>query len=819
MKKSSNLQDSIKNASSSDELANIKTVVEEKLSRYYGVTPLDASLEQMYKAVSRTVLDILMEKKKLYNRKVKQAQAKRVYYLCMEFLVGRSLKTNLHNLGLADQYEEVMKSYGISLDDLYDQEPDAGLGNGGLGRLAACFMDSLAALDYPAYGFSIRYEYGLFKQKIVDGWQTEMPDVWLPGGEVWLIPRSDRTLKVKFDGYVTERYENGKMKVEYHDYSEVEAMPYDMLISGGDSSAVSTLRLWRSRSLSTFDMKSFSQGDYAKAVKDSYEAELISKVLYPSDNHYEGKSLRLKQQYFLVSASIQNIINDHLKRYKDIYTLPDKAVIHINDTHPALCIPELMRILMDDLELSWEDAWSIVTRTVAYTNHTVLVEALETWQEDLIARRLPRIYAIIKEINNRYTHELWGRYPGDWNKIDKMAIIANNQIKMANLSVVGSFSVNGVSALHSDIIKRSVFKDFYEDTPEKFTNVTNGIAHRRWLCQSNKRLSGLLDECIGHDYYKDASKLKEFRKFEDDEKVLNQLAEIKLENKKDFANAIYKKQGLVLDPNTRFDVQVKRLHEYKRQLLNVLKIIHLYNQLRDNPDLDITPQTFIFGAKAAPGYYRAKEVIELICKLSEEINRNPRMKEKLNVVFIEDYCVTLAEKLMPASEVSEQISLAGKEASGTGNMKFMINGAVTLGTMDGANVEIYDAVGNDNIFIFGMTTREVNDLWKKGYNSTYYYNNSKALHDIIATLKTGFGGKSFENIAAYLLTSRGVADQYMCLADFDSYLNAHNDLDIAYRDKLRFNKMSLVNIAEAGRFAADRSINDYARDIWNIKKV
>ena len=796
-----------------------KAIIEEKLSCYYGVTPHDASMEQMYKAVSMTILDILMEKKNHNNRLIRKIGAKRVYYLCMEFLVGRSLKTNLYNLGLVDTYSKVLKEYGIKLEDLYEQEPDAGLGNGGLGRLAACFMDSCAALSYPAYGFSIRYEYGLFKQKIVDGWQTEMPDIWLPGGEVWLIPRSDRSLKVRFDGYVTEHFENGKLKIDYHDYSEVEAMPYDMLISGGGSEAVSTLRLWRSRSLSTFDMKSFSQGDYGKAVKDGYEAELIAKVLYPSDDHYEGKSLRLKQQYFLVSASIQNILYDHVKRYKDLHTLPDKAVIHINDTHPALCIPEMMRILMDEFEFGWDEAWDIVTRTVAYTNHTVLVEALECWQEDLIARRLPRIYAIIKEINRRFTTALWDRYPGDWNKINRMAVISNGQIKMANLSVIGSFSVNGVSALHSDIIKRSIFKDYYELTPDKFTNVTNGIAHRRWLYQSNPRLSKLLDDTIGHDYYLKASALQNFRKFEDDKKVLDELAKIKLANKEDFANAIYKKQGVLINPNTRFDVQVKRLHEYKRQLLNVLKIIHLYNLLSENPNIDITPQTFIFGAKAAPGYYIAKEIIELICKISEDINHHPEIKAKLNVVFVEDYCVTLAEKLMPASEISEQISLAGKEASGTGNMKFMINGAVTIGTMDGANVEICDAVGTDNIFIFGMTASEVNDLWKKGYNSTYYYNNSKVLHDIIATLKRGFAGKSFENIANYLLTNRGVADQYMCLADFDSYLEAHNKMDEVYRDKYAFNKMSLINISEAGRFAADRSISEYATKIWGLKQV
>ena len=709
------------------EIDNTKTHLEEKLASYFGVTPSDASIDQMYKAVSMSVLDILLEKKKQFNRKVKEQKSKRVYYLCMEFLVGRSLKTNLYNLGIVDSYREVLKEYGFDLDELYEQENDAGLGNGGLGRLAACFMDSLASLDYPATGFSIRYEYGLFKQKIVNGWQTEMPDVWLPGGEVWLVPRSDRLLKVRFGGWVSEYQKDGKMKVEYHDSKIVEAMPYDLLISGGNSNAVSTLRLWKARNANEFDMKSFSQGDYMKAIMENQEAELISKVLYPSDNHYEGKTLRLKQQYFLVSASIQNIINDHMKRYGDLHTLPNYAAIHINDTHPAICIPELMRIMMDDYELEWDEAWEIVTKTVAYTNHTVLVEALECWSEDLIQKTIPRIYNILQEINRRYTTNLWNIYPGDWDKINRMAIISNNYIKMANLSVIASHKINGVSALHSDIIKRSIFSDYYQLTPEKFTNVTNGIAHRRWLHQSNPRLSNLLDDTIGHNWYKDASELRKFLAYYDNDKIIDELGRIKYLNKCDFANMIYKKQGIILDPSSRFDVQVKRLHEYKRQLLNVLKIISLYNQLKENPEIKMTPQTFIFGAKAAPGYYLAKEIIELINYISKDISMNPKMKEKLNVVFIEDYCVTLAEYLMPASEISEQISLAGYEASGTGNMKFMINGAITFGTMDGANVEICDAVGDDNIFIFGMSAKEVDDLWKAGYNSTYFYNSNKEL--------------------------------------------------------------------------------------------
>lgn len=797
----------------------IKKNIEDKLTRYFGVIPADASQDQLYKAVSMTVVDLLLEKKREFNKKLKEQKSKRVYYLCMEFLLGRSLKTNLYNLGLVDEYTKALKEMKVDLTSLYEMEPDAGLGNGGLGRLAACFMDSLASLEYPAMGFSLRYEYGLFKQKIVDGWQTEMPDVWLPGGEVWLTPRTDRVLKVRFGGWVSQREENGHLVTDYHDDTVVEAMPYDLLISGADSQIVSTLRLWRSRSINTFDMTSFSQGDYEKAMEKNSQAEVITKVLYPSDEHTAGKTLRLKQQYFLVSASVQNIVNDHIKRYGDIRTLPLKAAIHINDTHPALAIPELMRILMDDLGLGWDEAWSIVTKTVAYTNHTVMAEALETWNEDLVHRTIPRIYQIILEINRRFMEQMWALYPGDWDRINKLSLIGDNHIRMANLCVLGSHSVNGVSALHSDIIKRSIFKEFYLLDKNKFTNVTNGIAHRRWLNQSNRRLAKLLDEKIGHEWYMNAGELKKFRAYVDDEKVLEELVKIKYQNKCDFANWLYKKQGIVVDPSTRFDVQVKRLHAYKRQLLNVLKIIYLYNILMEDPTADVTPQTYIFGAKAAPGYYHAKEVIELINYISKDINMHPEIKKKLNVAFIEDYCVTTAEMLIPASEISEQISLAGFEASGTSNMKFMINGAVTFGTMDGANVEICDSVGSDNIFIFGMSAKESDELFKNGYNSTYYYNNNKDLRKVVDRLKIGFAGKSFQNIVDYLLTSSGIADQYMCLADFENYIEVYHKMDQVYRDQKKFQQMSVINISEAGRFAADRSIEEYAKNIWNLKKL
>lgn len=798
-----------------------KDALSGKLSRYFGVSIKEANKEQIYKAVVMTVRDILLEKRNAYHYKMKERKAKRVYYLCMEFLLGRSLKNNVYNLGIQDQLSKALKGTGVTLDELYELESDAGLGNGGLGRLAACFMDGLATQNYPAMGYSIRYEYGLFKQKIVDGWQTELPDIWLPGGEVWLTQRSDLKVRVKFDGRIEEEWTERGMKVNHVDCHEIEAMPYDMMISGKDSEAVSVLRLWAARSVRNFDMRSFSEGDYVRCMQQDNEAELISKVLYPSDNHSEGKSLRLKQQYFLVSATLQNIVNDHVRRYGDLHTLPDLAAIHINDTHPALCIPELMRILMDEHGFNWDESWDIVTRTVAYTNHTVMSEALEKWNEDLIERRLPRIYSIIKEINQRFCGQVWNSFVGDWDKIDRMSILSHGQVKMANLSIVGSHSVNGVSSLHSDIIKKSIFKDFNDITPEKFTNVTNGIAHRRWLCQSNPKLTDLISDCIGDDFVLHAEKLSEFKKFEDDATVLKRLEEIKFDNKKRLCELALKRENVVMNPESIFDVQAKRLHEYKRQLLNAMYIINLYDALKDNPDMKMHPKTFIFGAKAAPGYYMAKRIIKLLCCIAEDLrkNSNPKIREKLSVVYLEDYSVTVAETLMPASEISEQISTAGKEASGTGNMKFMINGALTIGTLDGANVEMREQVGDDNIFIFGMNAKEVEELWKRGYDATAFYNNNATLKRVIESLKCGFNGERFDDIANYLLTNSPIADPYMCMADFSSYLDVHARVDATYADRNKWNKISLNNIAGAGFFSADRSIREYAESIWNLKQV
>ena len=797
----------------------VKKNIETKLSRYFGCAAQEASAEQMYKAVSMTIRDILTEKRGEFKKEVNKTGAKRVYYMCMEFLLGRSLKTNVCNLGLQNEYGEALSKLGFDLNELYECEPDAGLGNGGLGRLAACFMDSLSSLDYPATGFSICYEYGLFKQMIVDGMQVELPDVWLPGGEVWLVPRTDRTFIVRFGGRVREQWENNHMTVVYEDCEEIEAVPYDMMISGADSKAVSQLRLWKARNIQNFNMGLFSQGQYQKALEESNNAETLTKVLYPSDNHTEGKLLRLSQQYFLVSASIQSIIRDHMAVYGTLANLEDKVAIHINDTHPALCIPELMRILIDEYFFPWDMAWDKVVKICSYTNHTVMPEALETWNEDLFKLKLPRIYTIVKEINERFCRDAWNAFPGNWQRISKMSVVGYGSVRMANLSVIGSHSVNGVSKLHSDILTETIFKDFYKMYPDRFENVTNGIAHRRWLCYSNPALASLLDDCIGTGYRHNPVELAEFAKFADDKAVLERVRSIKHDNKIAFANHLYKKTGKMLDTHAVFDVQIKRLHEYKRQLLNVLNIIGLYLDLKDNPDLDIRPQTFIFGAKAAPGYQMAKRIIQLICMISKDIDQNPKIKEKLNVVFLENYDVSTAEILIPSADISEQISLAGKEASGTGCMKLMINGAITIGTLDGANVEMLDAVGRDNMYIFGLTANEVEQMWLRGYRSAEFYSNNERLKRIVNFLAIGFAGESFADIATYLLTGHGVADPYMCLADFESYRLAREDMIAAYSDREKWTRMSLLNTSAAGFFAADRSINEYAEKFWDLKPV
>ena len=799
--------------------AMVRESIEQKLIRYFGVKPDEANEEQIYKATVMSVKDILTEKRSIFREKVKKQHPKKVYYLCMEFLMGRQLRNNLMNLDVADLYKTVLAEMGFDLNKIYEFEPDPGLGNGGLGRLAACFLDSLTSLDYAATGFSICYEYGLFKQKIIDGNQVELPDAWMGRGDTWLVPRTDRAFTVRLGGTVEEKWENGKCSITYDNYEDVSAVPYDMMVSGSDSQAVNVLRLWKAVDTTRFNMNLFSQGQYVQAIQESSNAQVISKVLYPSDDHDEGKLLRLTQQYFLVSASLQSIISDHLAGYGTLYNFADKVVIHINDTHPALVVPELMRILMDTYSYSWESAWNVVTKVVSYTNHTVLPEALEKWNVYLFKLKLPRIYMIVEEINRRLCADLWNMYPGDWDRISRMAIIGYSQVRMANLSVAASHTVNGVSALHSDILKRTVFHDYYKAMPYKFTNVTNGIAMRRWLCYSNPGLASLLDETIGTGYRKNTEELANFRQFADDKSIHERLRTIKTDRKLDFAKYYFNKTGEAIDVNSVFDVQVKRMHEYKRQLLNVLKIITLYNEIKANPNGEYTPSTFIFGGKAAPGYYMAKDIIKLIWSLGEEISKDPKVRDILRVIYLEDYNVSTAEVLMPASDISEQISLAGKEASGTGCMKFMVNGALTLGTLDGANVEMRDAVGDDNIFIFGLTSNEVDDMWKRGYSSLEYYNNSEKLQGVINRLRGSFAGNHFGSMADYFLYGYGIADPYMCLADYDSYLNVYNRVIRTYADEEAWTRKSLLNIAGAGFFSSDRSIREYADNIWHTSPV
>lgn len=798
---------------------SVRESIEQKLIRYFGVKPDEANEEQIYKATVMSVKDILTEKRSVFHEKVKKQQPKKVYYLCMEFLMGRQLKNNLMNLGISETYRTVLSEMGFDLEKIYEFEPDPGLGNGGLGRLAACFLDSLTSLDYAATGFSICYEYGLFKQKIIDGNQVELPDAWMGRGDTWLVPRTDKAFTVRLGGTVEEKWENGKCSITYDNYEDVSAVPYDMMVSGSDSQAVNVLRLWKAVDTTHFNMNLFSQGQYVRAIQETSNAQVISKVLYPSDDHDEGKLLRLTQQYFLVSASLQSIIADHLARYGTLYNFDEKVAIHINDTHPALVVPELMRILMDTYSYSWDSAWRIVTKVVSYTNHTVLPEALEKWNVYLFKLKLPRIYMIVEEINRRLCADLWNMYPGDWDRISRMAIIGYSQVRMANLSVAASHTVNGVSALHSDILKRTVFHDYYKAMPYKFTNVTNGIAMRRWLCYSNPGLSSLLDETIGTGYRKNTEELANFRKYADDSSVHERLRTIKTERKLDFAKYYFNKTGETIDVNSVFDVQVKRMHEYKRQLLNVLKIITLYNEIKANPNGEYTPTTFLFGGKAAPGYYMAKDIIKLIWSLGEEISKDASVRDILRVIYLEDYNVSTAEVLMPASDISEQISLAGKEASGTGCMKFMVNGALTLGTLDGANVEMRDAVGDDNIFIFGLTSDEVDDLWKRGYSSLEYYNNSERLRGVINRLRGSFAGNHFGSMADYFLYGYGIADPYMCLADYDSYMNVYSRMMKTYADEEAWTKKSLLNIAGAGFFSSDRSIREYADNIWHTSPV
>ncbi|MBQ2236967.1 MAG: glycogen/starch/alpha-glucan phosphorylase [Clostridia bacterium] len=793
--------------------AQLSALIERKLLHNLGVAPDQASDELFYKACVLALLEIMSERRANFKKSVDEQEAKQIYYLSMEFLMGRSLKNNLFNLELTETMAKALSKFKVKLDKLYDFESDAGLGNGGLGRLAACFLDGLSTGSYPAMGYCIRYELGIFRQKLVDGWQTEMPDFWLPGGGVWLEARPSSAVDVNFDGRIEEWWDGSYHHVEHKDYNSVHAVPYDLMVAGKDGKTVNVLRLW-SAECQDFDMSAFNQGDYVRALERRAMAESISKVLYPEDNHMEGKSLRLRQQYFLVSASIQDILNRHLRKYNTLENLPEKVAIHINDTHPTLSIPELMRFLLDECGYSWEKAWDIVKGTLAYTNHTIMKEALECWPVDLFKARLPRIYQIVKEIDRRFRDEVIYK-TGDFALAERTAVISDGVVKMANLCVAACHTVNGVSKLHSKILVDELFKDYYSMTPEKFTNVTNGIAHRRWLCQANPELTKYLTELIGDGFIKDASELDKLSAYADDKTVLNQLEKIKHSNKERFAQYVKAKYDVALDTNSIFDMQVKRLHEYKRQHLNALHIISDYLYLKNNPNAEFTPKTYIFGAKAAPGYLFAKEIIHMIYKLSEVIAKDKAISDKIKVLFLEDYKVTLAELMIPAADISEQISLASTEASGTGNMKLMMNGAVTLGTEDGANVEIHKAVGDDNIFIFGMHTPEVLALQKSGYSPSPYYNNNPDLKKALDFVGKGINGKSFDNIYNTLKN----VDHYMALADFADYCKAQTDASIAYNDRDRWNRMSLMNIAKSGIFAADRSIADYANNIWHIEPI
>ena len=784
--------------------------------RLFGCNLEEDTDKQAYKVVCTYLVDELARRRKAYTDSMKGKGRKQVYYMSMEFLVGTSLRNNLFNLGLEESVRKTMGAAGFDMQKLYDLDPDAGLGNGGLGRLASCYMDSLTGLGYPATGFSIRYEFGIFKQKIVDGWQVEFPDNWLEMGEVWLRPRADESYEVRFGGTVNEWFDNGQFRISQAGYQSVTAVPYDMYISGYDTDAVNKLVLW-SAQMPSFDMRAFSRGEYVQALEQNTMAGVISKVLYPADNHVEGKRLRLRQQYLLVSASLQSILRKHLKAYGTLDNLPDVVAIHINDTHPALCVPELMRLLMDEHGYGWEQAWDITCRTLSYTNHTVMSEALERWSEWLFAEQLPRVYSIVQEINRRLLETLNATFPGDFGKINYMAVIANGEVRMANLCLAACHSVNGVSKLHTEILKESIFRDYYNLGRSKFLNVTNGIAYRRWLCQSNPRLTEYLTGLIGDGFCKDAEALEGLLRFKDDKQVLAALRDIKEKNKQDLARYIADKCGVRVDPASIFDVQIKRLHEYKRQLLNVLHILYLYNRIKEDPSFDPAPRTFIFAAKASAGYHLAKQIISLIMAAADLVNADPTVRGKIKVVFLEDYKVSLAERIIPAAEISEQISIAGKEASGTGNMKLMINGAVTLGTLDGANVEIHEQVGDDNIFLFGLRADEAEKLGIKGYDPRKYYENDPRIRQVLDMLTSGVLGRRFDDVAASLLTNRfGMADCYMILADFADYVRAQEDVSAAYRDKDGFARKSLVNIARAGIFSADRSVTEYVKNIWGM---
>lgn len=800
-----------------------------KLKEHTGKTLGEANKREVFDAVSRAAMDYVIDNWQDTKKTYAEQESKQAYYLSAEFLMGRAFSNNLVNLLINEDVKDVIAELGFDYNEVEDQEADAGLGNGGLGRLAACFLDSLATLELPGHGYGIRYKYGMFEQKITEGYQFEIPDNWLKYGDPWSIKKSDEAVTVKFGGHViVKRDAQGKETFLRVNTEDVKAVPYDMPIVGYGNKTVNTLRLWEAEAADGgFDLQLFNDQHYLRSVEKGNLAEDISRVLYPNDSGPSGKALRLKQQYFFVSASLQDVVDKYIKKYgEDFDNFAQKIALQLNDTHPVVAIPELMRILMDWKGMTWEKAWEITQKTCAYTNHTILAEALEKWPIDLFSSLLPRVYQIIEEINRRFLDELRGKYPNDWQKYHRMAIIADGMVKMAWLAIVGSHSVNGVAALHTEILKNEELKEWYELYPNKFNNKTNGVTQRRWLLKSNPELAKVLNDKIGNSWIINLSELKKLENFKDDEDVLNKLMKIKYDNKVILAKYIKEHNGVDINPDSIFDVQIKRLHEYKRQLLNILHVMSLYNQLKANPDMDMYPRTFIFGAKAASGYRRAKQIIKLINSVADRVNNDTTIKGKLKVVFLENYRVSLAEKIFPASDVSEQISTAGKEASGTGNMKFMMNGALTIGTLDGANVEIVEEAGNENAFIFGLTAEEVTQLNNNNsYNPWNEYNANPELKKVIDQLIDGTynvdGMEIFREIYDSLMygVEGNKADQYYVLKDFAPYAKAQDAVDKAYRDKKGWAKKALINIATSGKFSSDRTIQQYADEIWNIKNT
>lgn len=804
-----------------------KKSVKDNVKFLYRKTIEEATQEQIFQAVSYSVKDVIIDNWLATQKAYDEQDPKIVYYMSMEFLMGRALGNNLINLCAYGEVKEALEELGFDLNCIEDQEPDPALGNGGLGRLAACFLDSLATLNYAAYGCGIRYHYGMFKQKIENGYQIEVPDNWLKNGYPFELRRPEYAKEVHFGGYVRVEYdpEKGRNKFIHEGYQAVKAIPYDMPITGYDNDVVNTLRIWDAEPIVDFELDSFDKGDYKKAVEQENLARNIVEVLYPNDNHYAGKELRLKQQYFFVSASLQAAIAKYKKKHDDIHKLYEKVTFQMNDTHPTVAVAELMRILMDEEGLGWDEAWEVTRKSVAYTNHTIMSEALEKWPIELFSRLLPRVYQIIEEINRRFILEIQAKYPGNYEKIKKMAIIYDGQVKMAHLAIAAGYSVNGVARLHTEILKNQELKDFYEMMPEKFNNKTNGITQRRFLLHANPLLADWITEHIGPDWVTDLPQLKKLAVYADDEKALQEFMNIKFKNKERLAKYILEHNGVEVDPHSIFDVQVKRLHEYKRQLLNILHVIYLYNQIKMHPEMEFYPRTFIFGAKASAGYATAKKIIKLINSVADVVNNDTSINGKIKVVFIENYRVSNAEWIFAAADVSEQISTASKEASGTGNMKFMLNGAPTLGTMDGANVEIVEEVGAENAFIFGLSSDEVINYENNGgYDPNVIYNTDEEIRQVLMQLINGtFSNDTelFRDLYDSLLNTKNTdrADRYFILADFRSYADAQKRVEAAYRDEKGWAKKALLNTACSGKFTSDRTIQEYVDDIWHLDKV